>query len=147
MITNLIEMKSMRDKIFLDTNLWIYLYAKYPIEKSQEVENIINNNSQNIQMSTQVLGEIFHVLTRKKLTKQQEATAIVNDLINFFPIQGIDSQTVLYALRIHADYKYSYWDSLIIATALTANCSVLYSEDMQHHQLIDNQLHILNPFV
>ncbi|BAY67474.1 PIN domain-containing protein [Anabaena sp. FACHB-709] len=56
----------MKDKIFLDTNLWIYLYAKNPLEKSQQVAEIIKNNYSFLLVSTQVLGELFHFLTRKK---------------------------------------------------------------------------------
>ncbi|MEH2239931.1 PIN domain-containing protein [Nostoc sp.] len=57
----------MSNNIFLDTNLWIYLYAKNPPEKYQQVAEIIKNNSSLLLISTQVLGELFHVLTRKKL--------------------------------------------------------------------------------
>jgi predicted nucleic acid-binding protein len=42
--------------------------------------------------------------------------------------------------------KYSYWDSLIIASALKNNCSICYSEDMQHGQLIEDRLKVINPF-
>jgi len=44
-------------------------------------------------------------------------------------------------------YHYSYWDSLIIASALQNNCTVLISEDMQHNQKIENQLSIITPFL
>ncbi len=44
-------------------------------------------------------------------------------------------------------YGYSYWDSLIIATALQNDCSILYSEDMQHNQLIEGKLRIINPLI
>jgi predicted nucleic acid-binding protein len=43
--------------------------------------------------------------------------------------------------------RYTYWDSLILATALLANCTIGYSEDMQHNQLVESQLRIVNPFV
>ncbi|MDF5722730.1 MAG: PIN domain-containing protein [Rhizonema sp. PD37] len=60
----------MIDRIFLDTNLWIYLYAKEPPEKYQKIEIIIKDSSPLIQVSTQVLGELFHVLTRKNLLQK-----------------------------------------------------------------------------
>jgi len=43
-------------------------------------------------------------------------------------------------------YKFQFYDCLIIATALENNCTILYSEDMQHNQLIEDKLTILNPF-
>lgn len=91
----------MTDKIFLDTNLWIYLYAKDPAEKYQKIEEIINNNSPLIQISTQVLGEIFHVLTRKNFTSKTEAIAIISDIINSLTILPIDTPQVLQALEIN----------------------------------------------
>ncbi|OCQ94795.1 hypothetical protein BCD64_20425 [Nostoc sp. MBR 210] len=137
----------MKDKVFLDTNLWIYLYAKNPPEKSQKVAEIIKNNYSSLLVSTQVLGELFHVLTRKKFTSTTDATTIISDIVNTFPILAINTTEVIQALEIHNKYSYSYWDSLIISTALLSECSIIYSEDMQHNQLIENQLRIINPFV
>ncbi len=137
----------MIDKIFLDTNLWIYLYAKEPPEKYQKVEGVIKDNLPLIQVSTQVLGELFHVLTRKKFTSKTDAMNIISDIVSTFPVQAIDTLQVLQALEINAKYNYSYWDSLIIATALLSDCSIIYSEDMQHNQLVENKVRILNPFL
>ena len=44
-------------------------------------------------------------------------------------------------------YNYSFYDSLIIAAAIESGCSILYSEDMQHNQLIEEKLKIVNPFL
>jgi predicted nucleic acid-binding protein len=137
----------MSNNIFLDTNLWIYLYAKNPPEKYQKVAEIIKINSSLLLISTQFLGELFHVLTRKKFTSKTDAITIISDLINTFPVQAINTTEVIQALEINTKYNYSYWDSLIIATALLGKCSIIYSEDMQHNQLIDNKIRILNPFV
>ncbi|TVP62246.1 MAG: PIN domain-containing protein [Nodularia sp. (in: Bacteria)] len=137
----------MTDKIFLDTNLWIYLYAKNLPEKSQQVAEILKNNSSSLLVSTQILGELFHVLTRKKFTSKADAITIISDIVNTFPIQSINTTEVIQALEINAKYHYSYWDSLIIATALLSECSIIYSEDMQHNQLIENKVRILNPLI
>jgi predicted nucleic acid-binding protein len=70
----------------------------------------------------------------------------------------VDSNIVLYALdadqqkhetawKLQARYRFSYFDSLIIAAALAAGCSTLYSEDMQHGQVIAGRLTISNPFL
>lgn len=136
----------MTDKVFLDTNLWIYFYAKDLPDKADTVTQLINDNAELIWLSTQTLGELFHVLTRKKFTTQAEAATIILDLIDSFPVWDIDSSKVLKALEINARYGYAYWDSLILATALLGDCSVIYTEDLHHNQLIDDQLRILNPF-
>ena len=51
------------------------------------------------------------------------------------------------ALQIKEKYKFSYWDSLILASALENNCTKLLTEDLQHNQIIMNDLQIFNPFV
>lgn len=58
----------------------------------------------------------------------------------------IDKEAILLSFKITKQYKYSIWDSLIIASALESNCSVLYTEDMQDGQIIDGKLTIVNPF-
>ena len=133
-------------KILIDTNLWIYLYAKNPLEKYNRVRQIIVDQFENIVISTQILGELYHVLTRKNLTTIAEAQAIIIEMITNFPVLEIDTTKVLQALDISPRYQYSYWDSLIIATALLADCQTLYSEDMHHQQVIDHKIEILNPF-
>jgi predicted nucleic acid-binding protein len=137
----------MTDKVLLDTNLWVYFYSKDPLEKHQRVEAILKTHPQLIQISTQVLGELFHVLIRKKFTSETDAVAIVSWLINSFPILPIESANVLQAMEVKQKYGYSYWDSLVLATALLHNCSIVYSEDMHHNQLINTTLRIINPFV
>jgi len=52
----------------------------------------------------------------------------------------------LLASKLRSNNAFSYWDSLIVAVALDAGCSTLYSEDMQHGQRIEGQLTIVNPF-
>jgi predicted nucleic acid-binding protein len=64
-----------------------------------------------------------------------------------FEITTVQVQTIEYALKIAETYRYSYYDSVIIAAALEASCTLLYSEDMQHGQLIENRLKIFNPFL
>ena len=54
--------------------------------------------------------------------------------------------TQIKALKIKEKYKLQYYDCLIIATALENACTILYSEDMQHGQIIENQIKIINPF-
>lgn len=93
------------------------------------------------------MGELFHVLTRKKFTSKPDAMRIILDIVNTFSRQSINTIEVIEALEINAKYNYYYWDSLIIATALLSECSIIYSEDMQHNQLIDKKVRILNPFV
>jgi predicted nucleic acid-binding protein len=51
------------------------------------------------------------------------------------------------AFRISKRYQFSFWDRIIVASALAAKCSILYTEDLQDGQIIDGILRISNPFV
>ena len=137
----------MSDRVFLDTNLWVYFFVKNPPEKEEKIRELVESQALSIIVSIQVLGELCNVLIRKTTFSQSETQAAVLDLVNTFSVLAIDTSTVLNALEIHARYGYSYWDSLIIATALQSNCSILYSEDMQHDQLIEDKLRIINPLI
>jgi predicted nucleic acid-binding protein len=114
----------------LVSSIWIYLYAKEPNEKFIKIRDLIADPSKMIISSTQVLGEIFNVLVRKKLVNLDEAKEIITEMTTNLPVVEIDTSKVLKALEIHTRYKYSYWDSLILATALITNCSQVYSEDL-----------------
>jgi predicted nucleic acid-binding protein len=137
----------MSDKIFVDTNLWIYFFPQNPVAKGERIAEIITDRPSLVIISTQVLGELYNVLTRKNIYSRSDAQAIVIGLTSTFPIIAIDTPKVIQALAINNRYGYSYWDSLIIATALASDCSILYSEDMQHDQLIENKLRIINPLL
>jgi predicted nucleic acid-binding protein len=64
-------------------------------------------------------------------------------VFNIRPIQITDC---IKALSIMKRYKLSYWDSLIVAAAWNSGCSMLYTEDMQSGQTIEEKLTIINPF-
>jgi predicted nucleic acid-binding protein len=68
-------------------------------------------------------------------------------MITAFSVLEIDPLKVVQALDLNLKYGYSYWDSLIIATALLSDCSFVYSEDMSHNQLIEDKVRIFNPFI
>jgi predicted nucleic acid-binding protein len=75
------------------------------------------------------------------------AYKLLDSLVSEFEVMPITTGQVIRATDINIRYDYSYWDSLIIATALESNCNALYSEDMQHDQVIENQLRIINPLI
>jgi predicted nucleic acid-binding protein len=134
----------MSDRIFVDTNLWVYSYSKD--DKSDKCNELLDKHFEKVHLSTQVLGEIFSVLTKKSVKTKKEAKQIISDLTASFNITDVLTVTINNAIDISIKYAFSYRDSLIIASALESNCSVLYTEDMQDGQIIDNTLKIVNPF-
>ncbi|GBU25269.1 hypothetical protein R83H12_01912 [Fibrobacteria bacterium R8-3-H12] len=62
-------------------------------------------------------------------------------------VQPVVLSTIKSAQYLVNRYDFQIFDGIIVAAALEANCDILYSEDMQHNQTIENTLRIVNPFV
>ena len=135
----------MSDKIFLDTNILIYSYSITELEKKEIVLSILESGS--LIISVQVINEFIWVMNRKFNIALDILHKIVNKLWEKFHVTGTERSTVNTALKLAAQYRYSYWDSLIVASALESGCNILYTEDMQHGQVIENTLTIKNPFI
>jgi predicted nucleic acid-binding protein len=76
-----------------------------------------------------------------------EKLQILSDIFwRKFEVVLLRKSSVDKALSVANQYKYSYWDSLIIASALENKCKILYTEDMQDGQIIEGKLKIENPF-
>lgn len=134
----------MNDKIFMDTNLLVYLYSGE--QKGGCIKGVVDEYFGEINISTQVLGEFFHILVKKGLKGKEEAKQIIGDIIESFPVFEVLTPSVTRAIDLCIRYGYSYWDSLILAVALENDCSILYTEDLQDGQIIENKLKIINPF-
>lgn len=133
--------------VLIDSNLWIYYHSMKPNEKFEKTRDLVLANFNSILISTQILGELYHVLVRKNMASQSDARRVVEDLTSEFRTITVNINHVFGAIDITMRYGYSYWDSLIIDTALQSNCTILYSEDMQHNQLIEGKLRITNPLI
>ena len=134
----------MKDKAFFDTNIIIYLYSEDEKTKKEKSKKLVN--STDVIISTQVLNELSSVLNKKFKLTFDNIYSVIEELSSNFDIKLITNSTILSALTIAQNYGYSYYDSLIISSALETKCTILYSEDMQHDQLINDQLKIKNPF-
>jgi predicted nucleic acid-binding protein len=62
-------------------------------------------------------------------------------------VQPVVLSTVKLAQNLIGKYGFQLFDGIVVAAALEANCNILYSEDMQDGQIIENTLKIVNPFV
>ena len=136
----------MRDKVFLDTNIVIYSYSEDEVEKFEIVNRLLEEYENQIIISTQVINELSNTLFRKFRLNAEEVEAVVLELNSNFPIVNFTLQTQLKAIEIKERYQLQFYDSLILATALENGCNIVYSEDMQNGQVIDNWLTIINPF-
>lgn len=135
----------MKDKAFIDTNVVIYLYSEDEIQKQQIAESLLDNFLPII--SIQVINEISNVMIKKMKLDHGTISRVIDELSTYCIVKEITLGIIQSALNIAEKYSYSYYDSLILATALEDQCKVLYSEDMQHGQHIEDQLKIINPFL
>ncbi len=136
----------MQDKVFIDTNLWIYLHTA-DSSKKRTVELLLEKKFEHVVISTQVLNECFNTLTRKHIASASDAQNIIANIADSYWVLPLTKDITCAAIKIFMDYKLSFYDSLIVAAALSADCKILYSEDMQHNQIIESRLTIINPFL
>lgn len=135
----------MRGKVFVDTNIILYAYSGSETDK-QELANRIIADSKNPCISNQVINEVINVLYKKFSLNSNEIKKVLFELESVFNILTFSIKTQILAVDIKDRYKFQFYDSLIIATALENGCKFVYSEDMQHLQNIDGKLQIINPF-
>jgi predicted nucleic acid-binding protein len=127
---------------FLDTNVVLYSFSDDDNKRSIALSLLAVRPV----ISAQVLNESAHTMRRKLGFSVPDISAVMVRLIQECHVVPIMADTTLLALNIAERYRFSIYDSLIIAAALDANCTTLYSEDMQHQQSIDGRLVIVNPF-
>jgi predicted nucleic acid-binding protein len=140
----------MSAKYFLDTNIFIYSFdPQYP-DKRDVARILIKTALEDGTgcVSYQVVQEFLNVATRKFVEPLSIAdasrylTAVMEPLCETFSTVNLYRD----GLEIMERWHYSFYDSLIIASAIASDCRILYTEDMQHGQKIGN-LGIINPFV
>jgi len=75
-----------------------------------------------------------------------EIKECLNEIVEQVNVMPLELETIKQCFYIKEKYGYSWWDSLVLTSALENNCSILYSEDLQNEQIIENRLRIVNPF-
>jgi predicted nucleic acid-binding protein len=135
----------MTDKFFIDTNIFVYAHFQDSDKKTNIASDLLETLPVLIS-STQVLNEYYSVMLKKKIADNliQENIEII---IGITDIQLIQVTTIRLAHKLKLKYGFSYWDSLVLAAALENQCTTIYSEDMQHKQIIEGKLQIINPFL
>lgn len=81
-------------------------------------------------ISTQVLTELFNILKKKFKLDWKAIEETVTEVSSDFNASINKPVTIERACKIAEKFQYSFYDSRIIAAALSANCKILYSEDM-----------------
>ena len=130
-------------KIFFDTNTLLYLLSS----DTKKADWVSKNLQQSNVISVQVLNEFTSASIRKIKISNNELDEFLDLFTSTFNVRSLDIDTFETGLIVSRRYGYHHYDSMIIAAALQAGCEKLYSEDMQHRQIIDKRLQIVNPFL
>jgi predicted nucleic acid-binding protein len=131
------------DKTFVDANILIYAYTADEPAKQEKALKFLDDCRPVI--SIQVLREFANVLLKKRNVKHEDIKEILSEITEIADVVHEDLALIFASFDIHERYKYSFYDSLIIAAAVKSQCRVLLSEDMRDGQIINGTLKIINP--
>lgn len=127
---------------FFDTSVLLYLLSE-ETKKADRVEELL---AQRGVISVQVLNEFTAVATRKLGLSFAEVREVLETIRAICSTQPLTVEHHDRGVEIAERYRFSFYDSIIVSSALISGCKTLYSEDMQHQQIVDKQLTIINPF-
>jgi len=131
---------------FVDSNVWLYGFST---DKREERKRILAKQlikEKRIIVSTQVINEVCRNLLRKHKLDEQSIVKLVMSFYSKYQVISFDLNILESASNIRTQYNISFWDSLIVSCALSADVDILYSEDMQDGLILDKKLTIINPF-
>ncbi|HEV2730609.1 MAG TPA: PIN domain-containing protein [Terriglobales bacterium] len=137
----------MSDKRFVDTNILVYAHDRSAGVKNKRAQNLIEqlwNSGQGV-LSTQVLQELCVNLRRKvqPALVADEVRRLIQDYLSWEIVVNT-TDSVIEALEIEQRHKISFWDALIVQSALTSGATVLYSEDLAAGQRY-GPIRVINP--
>ncbi|MGR3219986.1 MAG: PIN domain-containing protein [Candidatus Anammoxibacter sp.] len=116
-------------------------------KKKNKIAVELIDNCESVIISTQVLSEVCVNLLKKGKVSEDFICDFIEDAFNSYEIPLLNKHSFLQASKLRTKYNFSYWDSLIVASTLEKNCKIIYTEDMQHNQIVEETLRIINPFL
>ena len=138
----------MKGRIFLDSNVVVYLFDRDSEEKRKRAREILDREGPRgrLAISTQVLQEFYVAVTRKlgRPLTEAAAEAAVRHL-SALDVVGVDTEIILAAVALSRRHRIAFWDALIVEAALSRGCTTLVSEDLQDGRRFGT-LAIENPF-
>lgn len=134
-------------KIFIDTNILVYSLDKHDPEKQRKARECLRKAALDYSgvISTQVLQEFYVTATRKLGIEPLLAKEIVNSFCNFETVL-LTTEMLKDAIDCSILQKISFWDSLIIIASEKSLCEIVWTEDLNHGQVIKG-VKMVNPFM
>jgi predicted nucleic acid-binding protein len=127
---------------FFDTNVLLYVASGDPA-KANRAETLVRDGGI---ISVQVLNEIANVARRKMGMSWTETRAFLSMIRDLLPVQPITIDIHETGIALAERNGLSIYDAMIAASALHADCDILWSEDMRDGIVLDGRLRIANPF-
>jgi predicted nucleic acid-binding protein len=136
----------MNDREFVDTNVLIYAFDQTAGEKRNKAATLVERLwiERRGCVSIQVLQEFYVTAARKLAMPAQDAGAQIKRLARWTVFRP-DANDVLEAVELHRQKKISFWDAMILRSAIGAGCSILWTEDLSTGQRWDG-LVVRSPF-
>jgi len=134
----------MNKSIAIDTNVLVYCHSDNEPDKQEKAMSLFAFYPV---ISTQVLSEYINVVKRKLKLPKDEIMDVCLQNIELCILQPVSLATLKYARFLLDRYDFQLFDSIIVASALEANCHILYSEDLHHGLLVENRMKVINPFI
>ena len=128
---------------FFDTNVLLYLLSKDE-KRANRAEALLGAGGV---ISVQVLNEFASVAAGKLAIQIREIREILSNIRAICIVKSLEIATHELSLELAQRYRFAIYDSMILAAALQAGCSTLFSEDFRHGQVIQQRLTIRNPFI
>ena len=124
-------------KIFIDTNILVYSIDRQNLEKKQKSRNLLLSLTGDHKgvISTQVMQE-FYVAATQKMGADALTVKDILHAFERFEIVMITPDMIKNAIDCSIINRISFWDSLIVAAAEAAHCEILWTEDLNHGQII-----------
>ena len=139
----------MSAEFFIDTNVFVYHLDRSDKRKHRIAEDIVRDALANDRacISFQVVQEWLNTALRKAVVPLAPAQARSYLDVVLLPLMKVTPSGALYhrALDVQQRWQFGFYDSLVVASALSAGCTRLLTEDLQHGQQIDT-LTVHNPF-
>ena len=129
-------------KAFIDSNVILYLLSK-DAKKADVAEAVLRAGGM---ISVQVLNEIANVAQRKIGMSWADTNQFLASIRSLCAVESLTVETHDRGRDVAERCGLSVYDAMIVAAALLAGCTVLYSEDMQDGLVVDKQLRVVNPF-
>ena len=137
----------MNGKCFFDSNILVYMQDSSEPQKRKTARNLFAICSRNhtAVISTQCLQEFYNVTAGKQKQDKLLMKQVIHTYTENMPVVQITPAIIEQAIDISIETQFSFWDSLILSAAISADCTVVYSEDLNSRQIVRG-ITIKNPF-